>query len=144
MSTPLTVYGLRISADRKVIYITTDFANADFSVASVVVDFPGTTLISADGLLYQSTTGSYALSDPIFQQSYYQIFSKNVTYETEGIVFILLSVLLLIFQLVIANRKGYHEMMAFIMFLQVMGITRVKQYPIDFNVYSVLLGYSYF
>ena len=35
-------------------------------------------------------------------------------------------------------------MIAFIMFLQVMGITRIRQYPIDFNIYSVLLGYSYF
>ena len=34
--------------------------------------------------------------------------------------------------------------MAFIMFLQVIGISRIRQYPIDFNIYSVLLGYSYF
>jgi hypothetical protein len=53
-------------------------------------------------------------------------------------------VLLLIFQLVIANRKGYHEMLSFIMLLQVLGISRIRQYPIDFNIYSVLLGYSYY
>jgi hypothetical protein len=35
-------------------------------------------------------------------------------------------------------------MMAFIMLLQVIGISRIKEYPIDFNVYSVLLGYSYY
>ena len=106
VSTPLTVNGLTISADRKVIYITTNFANVDFSVASIVVNFPGTKLVSADGLLYQSTTASYALSDPSFQQSYFLIFGKNVTLGAEGIVFILLSIVLLIFQLVIANRKG--------------------------------------
>jgi hypothetical protein len=71
VSTPLTVYGLSISADRKVIYIQTNFVSTDFSVASVVVDFPGTTLISSDGLLYQSTTSSYSLADASFQQSIY-------------------------------------------------------------------------
>ena len=30
------------------------------------------------------------------------------------------------------------------MFLQVIGASRIRQYPIDFNIYSVLLGYSYF
>lgn len=30
------------------------------------------------------------------------------------------------------------------MILQVVGITRIRQYPINFNVYSVLVGYSYF
>lgn len=71
VSIPLTVKSLTISADRTVLYITTNFVSTDFSVASIKVDFPGTALISADGLLYQSTTGSYALSDPIFQQTYY-------------------------------------------------------------------------
>ena len=144
VTTPLVVYGLTISADRKVIYIITDYSTADFSVTTVVVDFPGTTLVSADGLLYQSTTGSFSLSDPSFQQSLYQIFGKDLTLGAEGIIFIILSILLLIFQLVIANRKGYHEMMAFIMFLQVMGISRIRQFPIDYNVYSVLLGFSYY
>jgi hypothetical protein len=35
-------------------------------------------------------------------------------------------------------------MMAFIMLLQVMGISRIRQYPINFNIYSILKGYSYF
>lgn len=69
LSTPLTVQSLRISSDRTVIYIVTNYASADFSVAEVVIDFPATALIAADGLLYQSTTASYALSDPIFQQT---------------------------------------------------------------------------
>lgn len=52
--------------------------------------------------------------------------------------------ILLIFQLVIANRKGYHESMAFIMLLQVLGIFRIREYPINFNIFSALRGYSYF
>ena len=108
VNTPLTVYDLTLSPDRTVIYITTNYMTADFSVASVVVDFPANSLVSADGLLYQSTTASFPLSDPIFQQSFYEAFSKSITMGIEGIVFILLSMVLLIFQLVIANRKGYH------------------------------------
>jgi hypothetical protein len=107
-STALTVKGLTISADRTVIYITTNAQTADFSVATIVVDFPANSLISSDGLLFQSTTGAYTLADPIFQQSLYKYFAKNDSYGAEGIIFILLSILLLIFQLVIANRKGYH------------------------------------
>jgi hypothetical protein len=41
-------------------------------------------------------------------QSYYQTFSKNVTLGAEGMIFVILSLLLLGMQLVIANRKGYH------------------------------------
>lgn len=77
VNTPLTVYNLWMSADRTVIYIETNYVSADFSVASVVVDFPANSLVSADGLLYQSTTASYALSDPIFQQSLYEVFFKD-------------------------------------------------------------------
>lgn len=110
----------------------------------MVVNFPAGSLVSANGQLYQSTTATFALSDPIFLSSYYAVFAKNITYGAEGMVFILLSVLLIIIQLVIANRKGYHEIMSFIMALQIVGLIRSKIYPIDFNVYSVLVGYSYF
>jgi hypothetical protein len=30
------------------------------------------------------------------------------------------------------------------MTLQVIGLIRAKEYPIDFNVFSVLYGYSYY
>ena len=106
--TTLGVKTLVISADRTVVYIYTNAVSTDFSVSTVVVDFPGNTLVATDGLLFQSTTGSFSLSDPIFQKSLYEYFFKNDSYGAEGIIFILLSILLLIFQLVIANRKGYH------------------------------------
>ena len=104
----MTVKGLTISANRDVIYIITNAETTDFSVANVVVDFAGDALISADGLLYQSTTGSYSLADPVFQASLYEYFYKNDNLGAEGIIFILLSLLLLTFQLIITNRKGYH------------------------------------
>ena len=79
VSTPLSVKSLTISPDRTVIYVKTNFVSADFSVANVVIDFPATALVSSDGLLYQSTTASYSLSDPTFQQSVFTVFSKNIT-----------------------------------------------------------------
>jgi hypothetical protein len=77
-------------------------------------------------------------------QSFYSTFSKNPALGAEGMIFVVLSVLLLGMQLVIANRKGYHEMLSFIMVLQVLGLMRAMQYPIDFNVFSILVGYSYY
>jgi hypothetical protein len=59
-------------------------------------------------------------------------------------IFVILSLLLLTMQLIIANRKGYHEALSFIMTLQVLGITRARQYPMNFDIFSVLLGYSYY
>jgi hypothetical protein len=135
---------VEISSDRKVIYITTNFVDADASTSSIVVDFQGGVLVSADGTIFTSTTDSFALSSPIYAQSYYNAFKKDITTGAEGMVFILLSLVLLVIQLVIANRKGYHEIMSFIMVLQVVGITRIRQYPINYDVYSVLVGYSYF
>ena len=76
-STSLTVKGLTISADRSVIYIITNAQSTDFSVATVVVDFAGTAILSSDGLLFQSTTGTYSLADPVFQSSLYEYFYKN-------------------------------------------------------------------
>jgi hypothetical protein len=83
-------------------------------------------LIAADGTVYQSTTGSFSLSDPIFMSSYYNSLTKNIGYGAEGMIFVILSVLLLIIVLVIANRKTYHEVMSFIMTIQVLGLSRVK------------------
>jgi len=108
VSTPLTVQSLTISDDRTVIYVNTNYASADFSVANVVIDFPANSLVSSDGLLFQSTTASFPLSDPTFQQSVFTVFSKDIKLGAEGMIFILLSLLLLGFQLVIVNRKGYH------------------------------------
>ena len=78
-TTPLVVKGLSISADRTVLYIITNAQSTDFSVSTVVVDFAGTALLSSDGLFFQSTTGSFSLSDPIFQRSLYDTFYKNDT-----------------------------------------------------------------
>lgn len=108
VSTPLEVYNVEISSDRTVIYVTTNYQEFDFSTANVVIDFPAGSLVSGDGLLYQSTTASFPLSSPIFMKSYYNAFKKDITYGAQGMIFVILSLLLLGMQLVIANRKGYH------------------------------------
>ena len=95
-------------------------------MAAVVIDFPAGSLVSSDGLNYQSTTARFDLSSPIFMESIYEAFSKSDLLAAEGIIFILMSVILLAIQVIIANRKGYHEMLAFVMILQVIGILRTR------------------
>jgi thiosulfate reductase cytochrome b subunit len=59
-------------------------------------------------------------------KSYFTAFSDNPTLGTEGLLFIILSIIILGFQLVIANRKAYHEALSFIMSLQVIGLLRAS------------------
>ena len=91
-----------------------------------MIDFPAGSLVSADGLNYQSTTATFPLNSPIFIQSVYEQLNKNDLLASEGIIFILLTLILLIIQLIIANRKGYHEILSFIMVLQVIGFIRTR------------------
>ena len=77
-------------------------------MAEVVVDFPAQSLVSADGLMFQSTTGTFELSNPIFQQSLFKTFSQDLRMGAEGVMLILMSLVFLFFQLMIANRRGYH------------------------------------
>lgn len=41
------------------------------------------------------------------------------------------------------ERKTYHETMATVMFLQCVGLLRMRAYPIDLLVYPALVGFSY-
>jgi len=69
--TPMSIRGVRISPDRRVVYITTDFQSFDFVSSNVVIDFQGGVLRTDDGTVFQSTTGSFSLLDPIFYNSMY-------------------------------------------------------------------------
>lgn len=59
-------------------------------------------------------------------KSFFTAFSDDPTLQTEGLLFVILSVIILGFQLVIANRKAYHEALAFIMSIQVIGLLRAS------------------
>ena len=73
---PLTVKDLSISADGSFIFVKTNnlATEIDLSKASIQVNFKGGVLISRDGVLYQATTDSFSLSDPIFMASYYAVY----------------------------------------------------------------------
>ena len=127
VTNPLAISGVSISDDRKVIYITTNYdSNFDPNYASIQIDFEGGVLRTETGIVFQTTTGSFSLTDPAFTSSVYENFGKNITYGAEGMVFLCIAVVLLVIQLVITNRKAYHEMLSFVMLLQIIGLIRVK------------------
>lgn len=59
-----------------------------------------------------------------------------------GITFIVLAFVFVIIVLSIPQRRTYHEQMTFIMFLQCIGLLRMRGYPIQPYVYSILQGFS--
>ena len=42
------------------------------------------------------------------------------------------------------NPRAYHEMMAYFFIVQIIGLLRTREYPIEFNIYTILKGFSYF
>ncbi len=40
------------------------------------------------------------------------------------------------------SRKAYHEVMAFIMVVETIGLMRIREYPIELNFYTILQGFS--
>jgi hypothetical protein len=70
------VKDLSISADGSFVFVKTNnlATEIDLSKASIQVNFKGGVLISRDGVLYQATTDSFSLSDPIFMASYYAVY----------------------------------------------------------------------
>jgi len=107
---PLTVKDLSISADGSFVFVKTNnlATEIDLSKASIQVNFKGGVLISRDGVLYQATTDSFSLSDPIFMASYYAVYQLDYILMAEGIVYSVLTLVLLIIVVSILNRKTYH------------------------------------
>lgn len=66
----------------------------------------------------------------------------NPLYKAMGIAFICFSILFIIIVFSIPERKTYHEQMSFIMFLQCIGFLRMRGYPIQYYVYTVLVGFA--
>jgi hypothetical protein len=110
MTIPLTVKDLTISPDGYFVFVKTNnlATGIDFSKATIQINFKGGVLISKDGVIYQSTTDAFSLSDPIFMASYYAIYQLDYVLMTEGIVYSVLTLVLLIIVISILNRKTYH------------------------------------
>jgi hypothetical protein len=104
------VKDLTISPDGYFVFVkTNNLAHGiDLSKATIKVNFKGGVLISKDGVVYQSTTDSFSLSDPIFMASYYAIYQLDYILMAEGIVYSVLTLVLTIIVLSILNRKTYH------------------------------------
>jgi len=104
----MVILDVIISGDRKTIVVITNFGHFDFSTAKAVINFPAGTLITSDGRLYQSSTASFPLNDPIFMESLYKYFGFNLRYHIIGIFFTSFSLILLIVPFVLKNPRAYH------------------------------------
>ena len=123
----------------------TNYYEANLYTTSVSVTFQNGTLLTADGLTYNQLTGTFSLSDPSFLNSYYSVFHNNSSLYIEGIIFCSVSfVFLMMAVFFLKNTKLIAECMSFVMMVQVFGLSRIRDLPIDFQFYNVVKGYSYY
>ena len=96
-TTTLTVQGLSISTNNMYIYILTNLIPVSLASSSVSVSFRAGALMTASGASYNQLTSSVTLSSSTsFIKSYYEVFGSFIYQQAEGIVFVLLSFLLLL------------------------------------------------
>ncbi len=74
-------------------------------------------------------------------KSYYSFYQKNRLLFTEGYFFCVVIFSLLIVTLATLHRRAHNEIMSFIMTIQCIGLIRMRSYPLNVDVFSVLAGY---
>ncbi len=74
--------------------------------------------------------------------SYYQIYQLTYVYLAEGIILCGLALVFLLITIGILSRRAYHEVMAFIMSIECIGLLRMRSYPLQVDVFTVLQGFS--
>lgn len=77
-------------------------------------------------------------------KSYYSIYQLDYSYMSEGIVLCVVIALFLIVTVGIVSRRAYHEVMGFVMAIECVGLLRMRSYPINVDIYTVLHGFSQF
>jgi hypothetical protein len=96
-------------------------------------------------MAYNQLTASVNLNTPTFIQSYLAIFSQQLNLQAEGISFVLISLILLLCAIfLIKDVWLIHECMAFVQLVQIIGLSRVRPFPFQFDFYNTLLGFSYY
>ena len=101
-------------------------------------------MISEDGIPYSTTTDYFELDDPEFVSEYEEKVINDFTPQIAGIAIIALTFIIFTIVLAISEKRTHHEIMTFIMFIQCIGLLRMRGYPIDYYVYTTLLGFSQF
>ena len=106
--TPLDVKSIVIERPNNILVTTNILGNIDLTTAKIQINFPGGSLITANGIPYSSTTATFALSDPIFTGSYFKVYNDTVITKIMGIVFISISILFIIILLILPEKRTYH------------------------------------
>ena len=91
----LSVSSVTLSANRNFLTVLTSYYPASPWSSTVAVNFQAGTLLTSSGTVYNQLTGSVSLSNPSYLNSYYATFDRNLFLQAEGIIFILLSFILL-------------------------------------------------
>lgn len=92
----LTVQSLSINAGGYSLSILTNYYPADISTATVSVSFRAGALVSSNGTVYNQLTTAVNLNSPAYISSYISVFSNLINLQVEGIIFVLISFLLLL------------------------------------------------
>lgn len=140
--TPLAVKSLTISRPKNIIVVTENQENIDFERCFIQINFPGGSLLTENNIPYTSTTDTFELTDSEFAGSYYRAFSNTINPKVMGITYTVFALVFVIIVLSIPERKTYHEQMSFIMILQCIGFLRMRGYPIQATVYTILTGFA--
>lgn len=99
--TPLTIKSIAIQRPNNIL-VTTDLATGvDLTKYKIQINFPGGSLITANGIPYSSTTGTFNLDDPAFTGSYFKAFNDILPPKIIGIAYIAAIMLLVIIVLII-------------------------------------------
>lgn len=70
------------------------------------------------------------------------IYQLNYSYMAEGIVLCCVVFMMMLITIGIVHRRAYHEVMAFLMAVECVGLLRMRSYPLQVDVYTILQGFS--
>jgi len=140
----LSVSSVTLSAGRNFLTIMTNYYPADPSSSTISINFQAGTLLASNGSLYNQLSGTVSLSNPTFLNSYYHVFNRNIYMQAEGIIFVLISFLLLVGSYILKNNKLTAECLAFVAMIQIFGLSRVRDAPYNFSYFDTVVGYSHY
>lgn len=92
----LSVQSLSINSGGYSLAILTNYYPADISTARVSVSFRAGALVSSNGTVYNQLTSAVSLNSPSYISSYISVFSNLINLQVEGIIFVLISFLVLL------------------------------------------------
>lgn len=109
--------------------VTDSYNSTDITNSTISATFAAGSLINTKSVPYNQLTSIFSLSDPIFIHSFLDS-KMETSCLAYGISFIIVSFLFLFMSVwFLTDTKTCHKSMAFIQFLQIIGLSRVRSFP---------------